>query len=83
MSYLTPLNTPPTPKKKINKNKKKEKIVSYYNIKKAYGLFTGSVKSIKYKKIPYGKVMKGHWSQIWQFWLRDGLKLPRGENKIF
>ena len=26
------------------------------------------------------KIMKGHWSQNLQFWLRNGLKLPRGKS---
>ena len=36
-----------------------------------------------YKKIPFTKEMKGHWSQSVQLWLRNVLKLPRGKSIFF
>ena len=36
-----------------------------------------NVKLIDYTTICQGKVMKGHWSQNLQFWLRNSQKLPQ------
>ena len=46
-------------------------LMSYYS-----HLQNSKVKIINYNKIPYIKVMKGHWSQIFKFWLRNGLTFP-------
>ena len=39
-------------------------------------------KKMYHKKISWTKVKKGTWSPIFQFWLRNGLKLPCSEKFI-